>query len=80
MLHTRAHATRRAFGGEPVELLARRRREVIAARRGKRRAGIDDIIQAVTFANRIALKTLARRDTARERRQLAALRAARRPA
>ena len=34
VLHTRAHATRRAFGGEPFELLARRRREVISARRG----------------------------------------------
>ena len=79
VLHKRAHATGRAFGGEPVELLARRRREVIQARRGKRRVRIDDIIQAVTFADRIALKTLARRDTARERRQLAALRAARRP-
>lgn len=76
VVHQRAHATRRRFGGEPVELLARRRRAVIAARRGRRRTRLDDLVQAVTFANRIALKTLARRDTARERRQLAALRAA----
>jgi N-acetylglucosaminyl-diphospho-decaprenol L-rhamnosyltransferase len=57
VLHRRAHATRRAFGGEPFELLARRRRAVIAARRGPGRARLDDLIQ---------------------RRQLAALRAARR--
>ena len=53
---------------------------MIEARRGEPRARIDDLIQAVTFADRIALKTLARRDTTRERRQLAALRAARRSA
>ena len=53
---------------------------MIAARRGARRARLDDLVQAVTFADRIALKTIARRDTARERRQLAALRAARRSA
>jgi glycosyltransferase involved in cell wall biosynthesis/GT2 family glycosyltransferase len=78
VLHRRAHSTRRAFGGEPVELLAQRRRAVMTARRGKLRTRIDDLIQAVTFADRIALKTLARRDTRREQRQLAALRAARR--
>jgi GT2 family glycosyltransferase/glycosyltransferase involved in cell wall biosynthesis len=78
VLHRRAHSTRRAFGGEPFELLARRRRAVIEARRGRGRARLDDILQALTFADRIALKALARRDTTRERRQLAALRAARR--
>ena len=78
VLHRRAHATRRAFGGEPFELLARRRRAVIAARRGPGRARLDDLVQAVTFADRIVIKALARRDTSRERRQLAALRAARR--
>ena len=78
VLHKRAHATKRAFGGEPVELLARRRRAVIAARRGTRRARIDGFIQAVTFADRIMLKGVTGRDTKRERRQLAALRAARR--
>jgi GT2 family glycosyltransferase len=78
VLHKRAHATNRAFGGEPFELLAQRRRAVIAARRGALRARLDDLVQAVTFADRIVLKTIARRDTARERRQLAAVRAARR--
>ncbi len=78
VLHTRAHATRRAFGGEPIELVARRRRAVVSARRGRTRARFDDLVQAVTFADRIVLKALARRDNTRERRQLAALRAARR--
>ena len=78
VLHERGHSTRRAFGGEAFELLARRRREVIAKRRGRVRLLADDALQALTFADRIALKTLARRDTERERRQLAALRSARR--
>jgi len=78
VLHARAHATSRRFDGEPFELLARRRREVVRARRGRQRRRIDDLLQAVTFADRIVLKTLAGRSTARERRQLAALRAARR--
>ena len=38
----------------------------------------DDLLQAATFADRIALKSLARRDTTREREQLRALRRARR--
>ena len=80
VLHKRAHTTSRAFDGEPFKLLASRRREVIAARRGRRRARLDDAVQAVTFADRIALKALIRRDTTRERRQLAALRATRRSA
>ena len=78
VLHRRAHSTRRAFGGEPFELLARRRREVIGQRRGPWRLRLDDALQALTFADRILLKTLARRDASRERRQLAALRAVRR--
>jgi hypothetical protein len=53
---------------------------VITARRGATRARIDDIVQAVTFADRIVLKAIARQDNTRERRQLAALRAARRSA
>ena len=79
VLHHGAHSTSRAFGGEPFELLARRRREVVAARRGTRRARLDDLQQLVTFADRLALKTLLRRPAERERAQLAALRRARRP-
>ena len=78
VIHHHAHSTREHFGGEPYELLARRRRAVVAERRGRRRAFLDDLLQAATFADRIAVKVLARRDTAREREQLRALRRARR--
>src|SRR2546423_1413763 len=71
ILHKRAHSTHEAFGGEPFDLLARRRREVIEERRGSARK--DDLIQAATFANRIALKTLLRRPREREKAQLGAL-------
>jgi N-acetylglucosaminyl-diphospho-decaprenol L-rhamnosyltransferase len=74
VLHRRAHATARAFGGEPLELLARRRHEAIASTRGEASARRDDLVQLVTFANRLALKTLARRPAERERRQVAVYR------
>jgi N-acetylglucosaminyl-diphospho-decaprenol L-rhamnosyltransferase len=71
--HAHAHATSKHFGGEAFELLAKRRREVVEERRGKQRRRLDDWIQLITFADRIALKTLAGRPTDRERRQLHAL-------
>ena len=74
VLHARAHSTERAFGGEPFELLARRRAEVVAERRGQRRARLDALVQSATFANRIAIKTLLRRPADRERAQLRASR------
>ena len=67
-----------AFGGEPFDLLAERRRAVVRERRGPARATADDLLQAATFADRALLKALARRDTSRERRQLRALATARR--
>ena len=73
VLHHRAHSTRKAFDGEPFELLAERRRDVLAARRGETARRRDDLLQAATFANRIALKTLLRKPAERERRQLRAL-------
>jgi len=76
VLHHHGHATRRQ--GERFELLARRRREVVERRLGPSRRRRDDAAQAVTFASRIALKTALGRPAERERRQLAALRAARR--
>ena len=76
--HTGAHASRAAFGGEPLDLLARRRREVVRERRGPGRARRDDLLQLLTFADRLALKRLSGRDAARERRQLGALLRARR--
>jgi GT2 family glycosyltransferase len=77
VLHRRAHATERAFGGEAFELLARQRRKVVELRRGRLRARRDDLLQLLTFADRLALKSVLRRPRERERHQLAALRAAR---
>jgi N-acetylglucosaminyl-diphospho-decaprenol L-rhamnosyltransferase len=76
--HAGGHATGPAFGGEPLDLLARRRREVVRERRGPGRALCDDLMQLLTFGDRLVLKRLSGRDAARERRQLGALRRARR--
>jgi N-acetylglucosaminyl-diphospho-decaprenol L-rhamnosyltransferase len=73
VIHHGAHSTRRAFGGEPFDLLARRRRDVVRERRGRARARIDDVLQLLTFADRALLKRLIRRPASRERRQLVAL-------
>jgi N-acetylglucosaminyl-diphospho-decaprenol L-rhamnosyltransferase len=70
--HRGGHAVNRE--GEPFELHARRRREVVGRRLGRRALALDDAAQALTFATR----ALAHRDSRRERAQLAALRAARR--
>jgi GT2 family glycosyltransferase len=78
VLHHGAHASERVFGGEPFELLASRRREVVRRWRGPRRQKIDDWLLLSTYANRLALKRLLGRPVVRERRQLSALRAARR--
>jgi GT2 family glycosyltransferase len=78
VLHHGGHSTLEAFGGEPFDLLARRRREVVLRWRGARRQRVDDALQLITFANRIAVKRLLGRPVGRERRQLAALRRARR--
>jgi hypothetical protein len=50
----------------------------VRARLGRRALALDDAAQALTFATRIAARAALRRDAARERGQLAALRAARR--
>ena len=78
VIHHGAHSSERAFGGEPFELLAEQRARVVAERRGPRSARRDRALQALTFADRIALKTLAGRGTERERTQLRALRSWRR--
>jgi N-acetylglucosaminyl-diphospho-decaprenol L-rhamnosyltransferase len=78
ILHHGAHSTTPAFGGEPFERLASARRDVVGRRYGRRRTAVDDAVQAVTFATRIAAKRLLGRSAARERRQLEALRSARR--
>ena len=78
VLHLDAHSTGPAYGGEPHDLLARMRRAVIGELRGPRAARRDTAIWLLTYADRIALKTLARRPTARERSQLGAVWRARR--
>jgi GT2 family glycosyltransferase len=79
VIHHQSHATTRAFGGEPFERLARQRHDVVARRLGERAAARDDALQALTFANRAALKGLLRRRVERERAQLRAVLSARRP-
>lgn len=78
VLHHRAHSTGAAFGEEPFDLLARARREAVGGHMGDRRLLLDDGAQAVTFATRIAAKRALGRSFERERRQLRALRRARR--
>src|SRR4051812_27579585 len=70
--HRGGHAVNRP--GEPYDLHARRRREVVARRLGHRALALDDAAQALTFSSRALLH----RGRARERDQLAALRRARR--
>ena len=74
--HAGGHATLR--DGEPFDLLARRRRTVVRATRGRRALALDDLAQALTFASRAAAHALTGGDTARPARQLAALLKARR--
>jgi N-acetylglucosaminyl-diphospho-decaprenol L-rhamnosyltransferase len=78
LTHAGAHSTGPAYGGEPHELLARRRRAVIGAHLGRRSLALDDAAQALTFATRAAARTALLRSAQRELAQLSALRAARR--
>jgi GT2 family glycosyltransferase len=78
--HAGAHATGPAFGGEPHDLEARRRREVVGSRLGRRAQAVDDAAQALTFATRIAARRALRRDAERETAQLRALLRARKAA
>ena len=70
--HTGGHAVLRE--GEPFALLARRRREAVAATLGPRARALDDLAQLLTFATRIAARVALGRDASRERAQMAALR------
>jgi N-acetylglucosaminyl-diphospho-decaprenol L-rhamnosyltransferase len=74
--HLGGHATRRAYAGEPHALLARRRREVVLANRGRAALALDDAAQALTFASRVVARRAAGQEAGRERAQLAALRLA----
>jgi N-acetylglucosaminyl-diphospho-decaprenol L-rhamnosyltransferase len=76
--HSGGHSTTPAYGGEPYELLARRRRETVEARLGRRALALDDLAQGLTFATRSGARALLRRDHSAESARLAALRSARR--
>jgi len=77
VIHREAHSTRHAFGGEPSDLLAKRRRTVVGQRLGTSSQRRDDAIQILTNADRFLLKKIAGRDTAKEQARLAAIRKAR---
>jgi N-acetylglucosaminyl-diphospho-decaprenol L-rhamnosyltransferase len=72
--HVGGTSTTRAFGGDAFDLRARRRREVIGARLGRRAVALDDAAQALTFG----LRAAAGRERERNLAALRALRAARR--
>jgi N-acetylglucosaminyl-diphospho-decaprenol L-rhamnosyltransferase len=74
--HRGGHSTLR--DGEPYELIARRRREAIAATGGRAALAIDDLGQGLTFAGRALAHGVIGGDATRPRAQLAALRRARR--
>ena len=76
--HAGRHSTDPAYGGEPYELLAERRRETVAANLGTRALALDDLAEGLTFATRAGARMLLRRDAGAERARLAALRRARR--
>jgi N-acetylglucosaminyl-diphospho-decaprenol L-rhamnosyltransferase len=66
VVHSRAHSTVRAFGGENYELLASQRRAVVQRRMGRGRAIVDDLIELMTFADRALLRMLTGRSAKRE--------------
>jgi GT2 family glycosyltransferase/glycosyltransferase involved in cell wall biosynthesis len=78
VVHHRAHAAAKAFGGEAFERLARGRHQAVAGRLGRGWGAVDDGAQMLTFASRMALKRALGRPTVREQSQLAAVRALRR--
>ena len=78
LAHAGAHSTRRSYGGEPYELLARRRREVVRATLGARALRLDDAAQALTFLTRSMGRRVLGRDASVQAARLSALRAARR--
>jgi N-acetylglucosaminyl-diphospho-decaprenol L-rhamnosyltransferase len=74
LTHHGAHATGPALGDRALDLQARRRPEVVAARLGARALALDDAAQALTFAARAAIG----RRRARNLAELRSLRRARR--
>ena len=52
--HLGGHSTRPVYDGDPHDLLAQRRREVVGANRGSAALALDDLAQALTFGTRAA--------------------------
>jgi GT2 family glycosyltransferase/glycosyltransferase involved in cell wall biosynthesis len=74
VLHLGAHTSLREFGGEPFELIASARRDVVRRQLGPRAARLDQAAQALTFAVRMVVKSALGGDPWRERKRLRALR------
>jgi N-acetylglucosaminyl-diphospho-decaprenol L-rhamnosyltransferase len=75
--HFGSHSTFPSYGGEPHDLLARLRREVIARGMGPRALRLDDLTQSLAFATRAGARMILRRDASRELAQFRAVRTAR---
>jgi N-acetylglucosaminyl-diphospho-decaprenol L-rhamnosyltransferase len=71
--HVGGHSTRPVYDGDPHDLLAQRRREVVGANRGSVALALDDLSQALTFGTRAAGRLLLGRRADRERAQLSAV-------
>jgi N-acetylglucosaminyl-diphospho-decaprenol L-rhamnosyltransferase len=71
--HVGGHSTRPVYDGDPHDLLAQRRREVVGANRGSAALALDDLGQALTFGTRAAGRLVLGRDADRERAQLSAV-------
>jgi N-acetylglucosaminyl-diphospho-decaprenol L-rhamnosyltransferase len=75
--HFGSHSTFPAYNGEPLELLANLRRDVVGTQLGARALALDDAAQTLAFATRAGARIVLRRDASRELAQLRAVRAAR---
>lgn len=75
--HYGSHSTFPAYGGEPYELLAGLRRQVVGRQLGRRAVALDDMAQGLAFSTRALARVALRRDASREWAQLRAVRAAR---
>jgi N-acetylglucosaminyl-diphospho-decaprenol L-rhamnosyltransferase len=71
--HVGGHSTRPVYDGDPHDLLAQRRREVVGANRGPVALALDDLSQALTFGTRAAGRLVLGRRADRERAQLSAV-------
>ncbi len=75
--HYGSHSTLPAYGGEPHELFARLRRDVVNRHLGRRAMVLDEAALTMAFATRAGARILLRRDASREVAQLRAQIAAR---